>query len=410
MSIWLDEQCVSYDWRNRIRAFSREDFPSFCETIFRMGEHVSDSSKCDNVLLGTVQKNYFLAFFFRKWRQSGFPRHLRLPVPEIRQRLNCMLEGNLTHLARMEFELFARDVEHHRVRRIKEFCTAASWNRAEVKNTILSYPISIRPEKNSSASYIAEWVTKYLEDRSAEECQISQISFSLRDPLTRKRIDVAVRSLSCAHMQPFDLDTFLAYYERSQALQTEHQNTHCACPVCNKVILLTDVHHEPILDFLIEDLHEDGDFVLVNKNGYFSISGLTATYNIDKVECENKENGNAQANLATATASSHIISCHNPGLQDIEENDEKCLEKEPSEIACIQEEMSLSQANVIQAYSQHAIKTNANLLDHTYLDVSTKDHEVESIAKKHVDELEHSELSPIKTAESVGCGRKRPRK
>ncbi|KAH9147146.1 hypothetical protein AeRB84_009178, partial [Aphanomyces euteiches] len=79
---------------------------------------------------------------------------------------------------------------------------------------------------------------------------------SVRCPLGLGLIDLPVRGINCAHLQCFDLKTFLVFQEsaRSQAW---------TCIVCDKWIHLSELRIDPFWKQLLHDVAHDDELELV---------------------------------------------------------------------------------------------------------------------------------------------------
>lgn len=87
------------------------------------------------------------------------------------------------------------------------------------------------------------------EDDSQELYPTGKVKLSLLDPISLQRIKIPLRSTQCAHLECFDLETFLIFNKHSP-------RSFLKCPICHQVLGITKYHAHPYHPTLFEHANE----------------------------------------------------------------------------------------------------------------------------------------------------------
>ncbi|KAJ3444652.1 zinc finger miz domain-containing protein [Anaeramoeba flamelloides] len=131
-------------------------------------------------------------------------------------------------------------------------------NRLKLNLNLDSNQISIHPTKNQSLKN--------------NEISINLLSdtFSLRCPLSRKRIKIPSRSIKCKHLQCFDLAQFINFAEFSKKW---------ICPCCNIKIKINELIIDGFVQEIISKCTKKNEEVTVFPNGNWSFEKIESVTN-----------------------------------------------------------------------------------------------------------------------------------
>jgi E3 SUMO-protein ligase PIAS1 len=85
---------------------------------------------------------------------------------------------------------------------------------------------------------------------------------SLRDPITRSRIKIPVKSQKCKHIQCFDGETYILMNQTRAKWE---------CPVCNSKIAFPDLFFDGYFDDILKNTPEECDSVQILEDGKWII-------------------------------------------------------------------------------------------------------------------------------------------
>jgi hypothetical protein len=83
---------------------------------------------------------------------------------------------------------------------------------------------------------------------------------SLKDPITRTRIKFPTKGKNCKHIQCFDGDTFIMYFNKPGVLKSE-------CPVCNTKLSISDLIFDEYFEEILLKTDEDLNSVQIDQKG-----------------------------------------------------------------------------------------------------------------------------------------------